>query len=125
MTPRTTGLYHLLQLSVEYILFFLIIIMSHFEHNNIITSVRFGFQQKRSADLQLLQTMHYLALGLNERGQTYCILLDFSKSCFDKVSHCLLLLKLRYYRLNSQLIKWIASFLTNCTQQVVCDGSIS
>jgi len=53
---------------------------------------------------------------MNERGQTDCILLDFSKA-FDKVSHCLLLLKLGYYGINSQLIKWITLFLTNQTQQ--------
>ena len=75
-------------------------------------------------DLQLLQTVHDLALGLNEKSQTDCIFLDFSKA-FDKVSHHLLLLKLRYYGINGPLIKWITSFLTNRTQQVICDGSIS
>jgi len=98
--------------------------MPHLEHNNIISNVQFGFRQKWSADLQLLQTVHDLSLVMNECGPTDCILLDFSKA-FDKVSHRLLLLKLGYYEINSQLIKWITSFLTNRTQQVVCDGSIS
>ena len=45
---------------------------------------------------------------------------------FDKVTHGLLLLKLRYYGINGPLINWMTSFLTNhTTQQVVCDGSIS
>ena len=99
-------------------------IISHLECNNFLNNAQFGFRQRRSADLQLLQTVHDLAFGLNEKGQTDCIFLDFSKA-FDKVSHCLLLLKLRYYGINGPLIKWIASFLTNRTQQVVCDGSIS
>ena len=89
-------------------------IMSHLECNNVLNNSQFGFQQRRSADLQLLQTVHDLALGLNEKGQTDCIFLDFSKA-FDKVSHCLLLLKLRYHGINGPLIKKITSFLTNCT----------
>ena len=59
-------------------------IMSHLDCNNIITDTQYGFRQKRSANLQLLQTVHDLTLGLNEKGHTDCILLDFSKA-FDKV----------------------------------------
>ena len=99
-------------------------IMSNLECHNVLNNAQFGFRQRRSADLQLLQTVHDLALGLNEKSQTDCIFLDFSKA-FDKVSHHLLLLKLRYYGINGPLIKWITSFLTNRTQQVICDGSIS
>ena len=90
-------------------------IISHLECHNVLNNAQFGFRQRRSTDLQLLQTVHDLALGLNEKGQTDCIFLDFSKA-FDKVSHRLLLLKLRYYGINGPLIKWIASFLTNRTQ---------
>ena len=98
--------------------------MSNLECNNVLNNAQFGFRQRRSADRQLLQTVHDLALGLNEKSQTDCIFLDFSKA-FDKVSHHLLLLKLRYYGINGPLIKRITSFLTNRTQQVICDGSIS
>ena len=49
--------------------------MSHLDRNNIVTDTQYGFRQKRSADLQLLQTVHDLALCLNEKGQTDCILL--------------------------------------------------
>ena len=72
---------------------------------NIITSlyhVQFGFRHRRSADLQLLSAVHDLALGLNEGIQTDAIVLDFSKA-FDKVSHGLLLLKLRHYGIKDQL----------------------
>ena len=41
--------------------------MTHLEHNNILNNVQFSFRQKRSADLQLLQTVHDLALGLRWR----------------------------------------------------------
>ena len=96
--------------------------MGHLELNNILSTNQFGFCQKRSADLQLLLTVHDLALSLNDKAQTDCILLDFSK-VFDKVSHKFLLLK--YYGITGETINWIQSFLTNCKQQVVCDGCIS
>ena len=52
-------------------------------------------------------------------------LIVYSWTAFDKISHRLLLLKLRYYGINGPLINWITSFLTNHTQQIVCDGAIS
>ena len=36
-------------------------IMSHIESNNILSDMQFGFQKRRSAELQLLQTIHDLA----------------------------------------------------------------
>ena len=85
-------------------------VMSHLEHHNILTDIQFGFRQRRSADLQLLLTVHDLALGLNEGSQTDAILLDFSKA-FDRVLHRLLLIKLQHYGINGQVFAWIASFL--------------
>ena len=98
-------------------------IMSHLEHHNILTNIQFGFRQKRSADLQLLLTVHDLALGLNKGSQTDVIPLDFSKA-FDKVSDRLLLLKLQHHGIRGQLLEWITSFLQDRTQQVVCNGCI-
>ena len=89
--------------------------MSHLEHHNILTNIQFGFCQRRSADLQLLLTVHDLALGLNKGSQTDVILLDFSKA-FDKVSHRLLLLKLQHHGIRGQLLNWITYFLQDRTQ---------
>ena len=99
-------------------------VMSHLEHYNILTDIQFGFRQRRSADLQLLLTVHDLALGLNEGSQTDAVLLDFSKA-FDKVSHWLLLIKLQHYGIDGQVFNWIVSFLQDRTQRVVCDGCTS
>ena len=100
--------------------------MRHLEQNNILSNDQFGFHQKQSADLQLLLTVLDLALSLNNnnRTQSDCILLDFNKA-FDKVSHKLLLLKLKFYGITGETINWIESFLSNCKQQVVCEGSTS
>ena len=69
-------------------------------------------------------TVHDLALGLNEGSQTDAILLNFSKT-FDRISHRLPLSKLQHYGINSQVFDWIASFLQDRTQRVVCDGCTS
>ena len=63
-------------------------------------------------------TIHDCAYNLNERKQTDAILLDFCKA-FDKVPHCHLKLKLEYYGVRNQTLKWISSFLGECTQCVV------
>jgi hypothetical protein len=55
--------------------------------------------------------------------ETHAVHLDFSKA-FDKVSHKLLLHKLRSYGFSGSLLKWFNNYLTNRTQRVVIDGVI-
>ena len=98
--------------------------MSHIESNNILSDMQFGFQKRRSTELRLLQTIHDLAYDLNQKSQTDMILLDFIKA-FDKVSHRHLLLKVNYYGVRGNILNWITSFLTGCTQSVVCGGCTS
>ncbi len=50
--------------------------------------------------------------------------MDFRKA-FDVVPHKRLISKLKSYNLNQQLIKWIESFLTGRSQQVVINNSKS
>ena len=49
------------------------------------------------------------------------ILLDFEKG-FDKVAHSRLLYKLDHYAVRDNTKKWIQSFLSHRTQQVIPDG---
>ena len=81
--------------------------------------MQFDFRKRRSAELQLLQTIHDLAFDLNRKSQTDVILLDFSKA-FDRVSHCHLITKLEYYGIRNNILNWVASFLSGRTQQLVC-----
>ena len=99
-------------------------IMSHVETHQILSDMQFGFRKRRSAELQLLQTIHDLSFNLNNRGQTDIILLDFSKA-FDKVSHQLLLFKLEHYGIRDNILNWISSFLPDRTQRVMCEYCIS
>ena len=64
--------------------------------------------------------------GAVNRGhkQTYLIIMDFAKA-FDKVPHRRLLHKLEYYWIRGSTHKWINSWLSGRTQQVVLDGQAS
>ena len=84
-------------------------IMTHLETHNILSDMQFGFRKRRSAELQLLQTIHDLAFDLNRKSQTDVILLDFSKA-FDRVSHHHLITKLEYYGIRNNILNWVASF---------------
>ena len=51
-------------------------------------------------------------------------ILDFEKA-FDKAAHTRLTHKLHYYGIRGDLLQWAQSFLTNCTQRVLVDGTSS
>ena len=98
--------------------------MLHLEKLNILSVNQFGFRTRRSAEQQLLRTIHDLTLNLNNKMQTDVILLDFCKA-FDKVPHHLLLHKLDHYGIRGSTFKWISSFLSGRSQRVVCNGYTS
>ena len=96
-------------------------IISHFERHNILTDCQHGFRKRRSCETQLIMTVDDLAWGLNEKQQVDAVLLDF-----DKVPHQRLLLKLEHYGVRGNgLLKWVESFLSARTQEVVIDGTKS
>ena len=52
------------------------------------------------------------------------VILDFSKA-FDRVPHQRLLAKINHYGIQGQTYKWIESFLSDRSQQVIVDGAVS
>ena len=89
-----------------------------------------GFRSQRSCETQLVQFVHDIISNLDgavNRGhteQTDLIIMDFAKA-FDKVPHRRLLHKLEYYGIRGSTRKWIYSWLSMRTQQVVLDGQAS
>ena len=63
---------------------------------------------------------------MDRRGITsiHLIYLDFQKA-FDKVSHQILLLKLKVHGIGDGIIDWIEQWLTDGRQRVVVDGEVS
>ena len=71
-----------------------------------------------------MQTAHDFTSNLEEGLVTHLAILDFSKA-FDKVPHERLLSKLDTYGIRNSLLAWMRNFLTQRTQQVVCEGERS
>ena len=83
--------------------------MSHFDKHKLIQPHQHGFRSKLSCEIQLIQFVQDISDSLNEKGQTDVIVMEFSKA-FDKVDHSGLLLKLRRFGINTEVIRWIGSF---------------
>jgi hypothetical protein len=78
-------------------------------------------EKKRSTESQLILTVQDLAADLDKGQQIDTVLLDFSKA-FDKVPHRRLLLKLDHSGVRSNILSWIADFLSGRSQEVVLEG---
>ena len=96
-------------------------IMKHFESNNILTDVQYGFRSKRSCEAQLFLTIDDFARAVDNKVQVDVAILDFAKA-FDKVAHARIAHKLNFYGIRGELLQWLQSFLTNRTQKVIIDG---
>ena len=90
--------------------------MKHFDKQMILNDNQHGFRKKRFCKTQLLSTIQEIASSTAKGKQVDVILLDFEK-VFDKV-----LYKLDHYGLRDNTKKWIQSFLSNRSPQVILDG---
>ena len=94
------------------------------ELNDLICSKQHGFRSGRSCLTQLLHHFDDALEALTENSDFDSIYLDYAKA-FDKVDHKLLVKKLTLYGIHPKIVKWVESFLTNRTQSVVVDGTLS
>uniref|UniRef100_A0A1X7VU98 Reverse transcriptase domain-containing protein n=1 Tax=Amphimedon queenslandica TaxID=400682 RepID=A0A1X7VU98_AMPQE len=85
---------------------------------------QFGFVKGRSTQQQLITMLHGIADNLDNWLASDIAYLDLKKA-FDTVSHDILLSKLRSLGINGQIFNWLLNYLTNCTQQVTINGSLS
>ena len=99
-------------------------ISRHLDRTGTLSDAQHGFRKKRSCETQLLLTVDDLARGLNEKGQTDMILLDFSKA-IDKVPHQRHLRKAASYGILGPVLAWIEDFLLERTQKVVLEDQSS
>ena len=67
---------------------------------------------------------HELAGSLDKKTQTDLVILDFSYA-FDRVPQKHLLKNMRHYGIRDNAYQWIASFLSQRTQQVLVEGQSS
>ena len=104
-------------------------INKHLAFESILADCQHGFRSQRSCKTQLVQFYHDIVSNLDGaincgHKQTDLIIMDFAKA-FDKVPHRRLLYKLDYYGIRGSIHRWISSWLSSCSQQVVLDGQVS
>jgi hypothetical protein len=97
----------------------------HLSANNILIDEQHGFRKRyTSCETQLISAIHDWAKSINHTKQTDLILLDFSKA-FDSVPHKRMMMKLDFYGIRANTLKWIEAFLSNRSQVVSINGSHS
>ena len=74
--------------------------------------------------MQLITTIHDIALHLNAGEQIDVFFLDFLKA-FDRVPYNRLIHKLHYYGICGSYLEWIKQFLVGRTQQMVTEDKFS
>ena len=99
-------------------------LVKHMKDNNLFSVRQYGFIKGRSTVSQLLKILDKWTDYLENGGQIDAIYTDLEKA-FDKVPHRSLLNKLRWYKIDNNVISWIGSFLTNRLQRVRLEDSFS
>jgi len=99
-------------------------IMKHLETHNILAPCQFGFRSGHSIESQLLTVTDDLARALNNKLQVDVGILHLSKHSIKYHTEDLLS-KIKSYGITGKVLKWLESFLSNCSQQVIVSGSFS
>ena len=94
------------------------------EEKDLFNEQQHGFRRNRSCLSQLMDHYQHI-LNIMETGDSADVIyLDFAKA-FDKVDHGILVRKLVKIGVGGPILTWINEFLTNRTQNVKVQGSIS
>ena len=94
------------------------VIMKHMTDNNLFSDSQYGFRNKRSCVLQLLEVLDYWNKSVDEGKQVDTIYLDIRKA-FDSISHRRLLQKLEAYGIEGEVLEWVRDFLKGRRQRVM------
>ena len=98
--------------------------VEYLEGNELLSANQFGFRSGRSTEDQLLIFYGNIVKWVDKGLIVDVIFMDFSKA-FDRVSHSLLISKLRLLGFDGKLVDWIESFLVGRTMSVSVSGKLS
>ena len=100
------------------------VITTHLNETRPLSNKQWGFQPGKSTVTALLSVTHDWLKALESRHNVCSVFLDLCKA-FDSVPHRLLLEKLNTYALDSCILSWLHSYLTERKQHVVVGGDLS
>ena len=92
-------------------------IVNFLEKQNIFYEHQYGFRQKHSTSLAIIQLVHQISIAIDNKELSAGIFLDLSKA-FDTVNHGILLNKLEHYGIRGTALDWIKNYLYNRKQFV-------
>ena len=93
--------------------------------NSILHQNQFGFREKLSKSMALLELIDKLSEAVDDKLTTIGVFIDLAKA-FDTVDHGILLRKLQHYGIRGIALDWFRSYLTDREQFVVignCESS--
>ena len=96
----------------------------YLEDNKIIYNLQFGFRKKYSTEHALLSITEQIKTNFHQKKYSCGVFVDFEKA-FDTVNHKILLSKVEHYGIKGASLKWLNSYLSNRSQQVSLNGTIS
>ena len=99
-------------------------LLAFLETNNLLSDHQYSFRQARSTGYLLAYAVHAWSSALESYVESRVISFDISKA-FDRVWHKGLLAKLPMFGLHNNLIKRIASFLSDRSIAIWVDGFLS
>ena len=99
-------------------------IMKHMNDNNLFSTCQYGFRNKRSCILQLLDVLDDWTKYYDENKQIDNVYLNIKKA-FDTIPHERLLLKLEKNGIDGELLSWVKDFLNGRRQRVILNGECS
>ena len=97
---------------------------SYFTANNLFHPSLHGYRKNRSTQTALMQLYDRWVRAASDGKLSGTVLLDLS-AAFDLVDPCILLEKLRLYRVNEAVLTWFDSYLRDRQQTVWIDNSFS
>ena len=92
-------------------------LMTHLYSNLLISQEQHGFVKGRNCQTNILSCLEDWTKAVDENDSVDVIYFDYEKA-FDKVSHSLLLEKLKWYGIEGKTFDWIKSFLMDRVQRV-------
>ena len=97
---------------------------TYLEDNELFSNNQFGFRKQRSTSHAISQLLNQIYTNINKTVLTTAVYVDFSKA-FNCVQHSTLLNKLTGLHIDQNLIRWIASYLTNREQRTLANNVYS
>lgn len=99
-------------------------VTQHLDRHGLINNNQHGFREGKSCLTNLLDYLEFVTDMVDKGNDMDVIYLDFSKA-FDKVSHKMLVEKLKLYGIIGQVNEWIEDWLKDRMQRVQINGERS